>query len=468
MNTIGRNDPCPCGSGKKYKNCCGAVSMLTPDFKYDRIRQYDGEAVHLLGKFVRQKYGADAMNAARVEFFFNKPFTSRENDYFNRWFFFDWRPDQTKRIAEIFLSEMGKTLKDGVLRFIEAAIHSPYSFYQVLDVNHGIGLTVRDILRNCEVHVMERTASTVLERGHIILARIAEMEGISFFLATGEQPFFPSYIEFIIELRSRLEQEGSLENSAASDEILIKNESLLRDAYFGLDHHIRNSKPSIRNADGDVLLFHTLKYRIPSLMDAFYALKDLQQRMDHRTDEEMLEEAEKNDSGEILKIHLDWLKKSKMGENSVFCSFDIEPTTLTVEANSEKRSTCVQKEIAKRLGEKAVLLKTEIVSTESMMQQANEKKAKVKKEDEQSRKLKEQPEMKAFMRDLMEKHWADWVDIPVPALRNMTPRMAAMDPIGRELLESLFMDFEIKNREQLDELLKVDIPKLRRKLGLGG
>ena len=23
---IGRNDPCPCGSGKKYKKCCGAVA----------------------------------------------------------------------------------------------------------------------------------------------------------------------------------------------------------------------------------------------------------------------------------------------------------------------------------------------------------------------------------------------------------------------------------------------------------
>ncbi|MBA1334938.1 MAG: hypothetical protein HPY66_0559 [Firmicutes bacterium] len=22
---IGRNDPCPCGSGKKYKKCCGGV-----------------------------------------------------------------------------------------------------------------------------------------------------------------------------------------------------------------------------------------------------------------------------------------------------------------------------------------------------------------------------------------------------------------------------------------------------------
>ena len=25
-NKIGRNDPCPCGSGKRYKKCCGKVS----------------------------------------------------------------------------------------------------------------------------------------------------------------------------------------------------------------------------------------------------------------------------------------------------------------------------------------------------------------------------------------------------------------------------------------------------------
>jgi uncharacterized protein YecA (UPF0149 family) len=23
---VGRNEPCPCGSGKKYKKCCGAAS----------------------------------------------------------------------------------------------------------------------------------------------------------------------------------------------------------------------------------------------------------------------------------------------------------------------------------------------------------------------------------------------------------------------------------------------------------
>lgn len=24
VEKVGRNDPCPCGSGKKYKKCCGA------------------------------------------------------------------------------------------------------------------------------------------------------------------------------------------------------------------------------------------------------------------------------------------------------------------------------------------------------------------------------------------------------------------------------------------------------------
>jgi hypothetical protein len=31
MNTkVGRNDPCPCGSGKKYKQCCLAKEKATP------------------------------------------------------------------------------------------------------------------------------------------------------------------------------------------------------------------------------------------------------------------------------------------------------------------------------------------------------------------------------------------------------------------------------------------------------
>ena len=30
MAKIGRNEPCPCGSGKKYKRCCQTAVALTP------------------------------------------------------------------------------------------------------------------------------------------------------------------------------------------------------------------------------------------------------------------------------------------------------------------------------------------------------------------------------------------------------------------------------------------------------
>ena len=33
-NKIGRNDPCPCGSGKKAKNCCG----IKPVYTYNKFR----------------------------------------------------------------------------------------------------------------------------------------------------------------------------------------------------------------------------------------------------------------------------------------------------------------------------------------------------------------------------------------------------------------------------------------------
>jgi hypothetical protein len=28
MDRVGRNDPCPCGSGKKYKKCCLADTFV--------------------------------------------------------------------------------------------------------------------------------------------------------------------------------------------------------------------------------------------------------------------------------------------------------------------------------------------------------------------------------------------------------------------------------------------------------
>ena len=41
---VGRNDPCPCGSGRKYKKCCHA-SFDEKDFHYRRWRRVEGDLI---------------------------------------------------------------------------------------------------------------------------------------------------------------------------------------------------------------------------------------------------------------------------------------------------------------------------------------------------------------------------------------------------------------------------------------
>jgi len=51
--TIGRNDPCPCGSGKKYKKCCGnAPQVQAESSSPDRFRFEPGSYGGPDGAFV--------------------------------------------------------------------------------------------------------------------------------------------------------------------------------------------------------------------------------------------------------------------------------------------------------------------------------------------------------------------------------------------------------------------------------
>ena len=39
MSKTGRNDPCPCGSGKKYKRCCSAKDEAAASAKAEAVRE---------------------------------------------------------------------------------------------------------------------------------------------------------------------------------------------------------------------------------------------------------------------------------------------------------------------------------------------------------------------------------------------------------------------------------------------
>src|SRR5437588_5400783 len=71
---IGRNDPCPCGSGKKYKRCCmvndeaAQTTNRTLDNEWLKLRQTEGEMVHLLLHVARDWYGEDFLKHAWQEY----------------------------------------------------------------------------------------------------------------------------------------------------------------------------------------------------------------------------------------------------------------------------------------------------------------------------------------------------------------------------------------------------------------
>ena len=48
MKKIGRNDPCPCGSGKKYKKCCLNKSASKGNFVYTDLDQLSNRVPALI------------------------------------------------------------------------------------------------------------------------------------------------------------------------------------------------------------------------------------------------------------------------------------------------------------------------------------------------------------------------------------------------------------------------------------
>jgi hypothetical protein len=63
-----RNAPCPCGSGKKYKHCCGGSTMRIPSEIYDRLRRLDGEASEYMMRLAKRMYGKEGLAAAWSDF----------------------------------------------------------------------------------------------------------------------------------------------------------------------------------------------------------------------------------------------------------------------------------------------------------------------------------------------------------------------------------------------------------------
>jgi len=70
MTKPGCNDPCPCGSGKKYKKCCLRLQHSTQigNLTRQKMRRTEGELIPKLIEHAVRFYGPESVTEAWLEF----------------------------------------------------------------------------------------------------------------------------------------------------------------------------------------------------------------------------------------------------------------------------------------------------------------------------------------------------------------------------------------------------------------
>lgn len=474
-----RNAPCPCGSGRKYKNCHGKGRPSGGggnDAQWRTIRRaLDGFPSTMFG-FVHETFGAAAVDEAWSEFMLWRDGESRFDPastllpLFMPWFFHAWMPDEGETSVgdpdlhgrsptAVYLKRKGWRLKPVLRSYLEGCLEAPFTFFDVLNVDPGRGFRVRDVLTGHEHDVSERSASDTLEAGSLLFGQVVVVGEVALLEASSPYALPPVDKLEVIDLRERIRPRAG----PVTADVLRDWEQEIRHLYLRLLDQMLNPAPrQMQNTDGDMLLFHELFYEIDAPGVAFDALKDLAH---DRTSEELLEDAGFDDAGALRRVAFSWTVPGNpvMAEwdNTVHGNLEIDGRELRADVNSKERAERLKGMIAERLGAAARLVRTEVRTLEESL-------AAARLDDDPGPKSDplDSPEVEVHMRELVSANHEGWASRQVPALGGLTPLEAVESPAGREKVEVLVREMEEHARRMRPPVDEAAIRRLRERLGL--
>ena len=476
----GRNAPCPCGSGKKYKNCCLKTLKPDPDREWRNLGEAYGRLDERLRGFAERALGRAGMEASYGEFLLwpdeapDAEFLERQGQLFCSWSIFNWfyEPgdvDGTLRLppgmtpADFFLEKEKGRLSDTEKALIAAISYAPFSFHEVIRCEPGRGFLLKDVLTAEEIDVLERSASKEAREGDILFGRVATVGDISMLFGCSPYAFPPEYKPSIIALRKWMRQG----RRKITREMLGECEADIRKAYLDMSRSLFRL-PTLCNTDGEPLVMQTLRYEIDSPGRAFSGLAGL---CVTESEDQLRSLAKLDDRGEIAQVEIPWTrmgrKKSAL-DSTVLGVLVIEGKTLQVTVNSAARAERIRREIESRLGAGAKFKTAVIHSTEAMLKEARMRAARPAVPAGRDEKLMQRPEVREHLARMVATHWEGWVDEKIPALGGKTPRQAVKSADGRESVEALLRSAERRaaaDRDMGEEILRA-VEGARRTLNL--
>ena len=167
---VGRNYPCPCGSGSKYKKCCLPLQIQRKrwDPLEEKLRR------HIQEFYDNERFMGDydqAMSLYGISF---GDEDIRERRLFHDWLVHDYIiPSEKMSIIRIFIKERGNALYEQEAKTVSAWANSTFRFLEVLEVRRGVGFDAKDIFSpECsQFFVYDASISISIEKEDILFAR---------------------------------------------------------------------------------------------------------------------------------------------------------------------------------------------------------------------------------------------------------------------------------------------------------
>ena len=411
-NKVGRNDPCPCGSGIRYKQCCINGSRTT-------IEQRAGWLSQKLERFALRpvRRGRISELVASIEAMGGEV---TENVLPVLVDVVAWEPD----VFQEFMDTRGYLLPDDELFLLQGWSNVRLELYEVVDADPGSTLTVRDTRTGEQVVVSERTASRSLVPGTYLLTRIAPA-GSQLQIVGVVLPVSLSHRESVLQL---------LDGGCASEDVAAWLAWISR-------------PPTIRNREGHDLVLCTTTLR-PAAVEWDHVAGVLDREF------RPVESGSWNDTVDID------------GEPVVRAVLRRDGGDLVVETNSVIRAEEALERLLTLEGVSfevidSVRTSPDELDTSSVSTATSQRTTWLAGDD-----TSDMPdEIRRVLEDVMVEQERKWIEEPVPALGGLSPRDALTDPTRREDLMALLAEFD-RRASTSPSVGTFDVDRIRALLGM--
>jgi hypothetical protein len=477
----GRNDPCSCGSGKKYKHCClraESAALETPEeFLRRRIRAVIGDLAERLLRFIDGQFELGLIQEAWEDFTGDtEPFDPKTPHIvvFMPWFFHHWYPSRANTrfpdlaarkatVASELILHQRRRLDPLLVRYLEACAAAAFSFHEAVRVESGRGFLLRDLMLESETFVVEHTASRSVHPGDMVFAQIVRIDGLAMLEGCGPVAFQPLEKPGIINMRKTVRGRGDVVGEAR----LKERSPELIGLYLELaERQLHPVMPKLQNTDGEPVELRTLVFRIDN-SEAAAASLDAAQLADG--EDLVQDEARRGPDDKLIEAGWTWRRAGnavhKSWDNTTLGQVELTGRQLKVIVNSAARAVRAKALVERLLAGNATYRATKIASTEAMLADVRSRPA--HKDDNEHERLMQMPEVRQQVAEMLMRHYTDWLDTKVPLLGERTPRDAVRDRDGREAVEALIAQMERDGARQSPPLDSAIPAMLRRELGLG-